>query len=68
VPAQLRDGLRHVTDLAYDTSRIRRELGYAEAVGYEEGLRRSVAWEEATPGAGFGRVDFEADDAALKLA
>jgi len=28
--------------IVYDTSRIRRELGYAEPVSYEEGLRRTL--------------------------
>jgi nucleoside-diphosphate-sugar epimerase len=30
-------------DIAYDTSRIRQELGYKEPVEYEEGLRRTLA-------------------------
>jgi nucleoside-diphosphate-sugar epimerase len=30
-------------DIAYDTTRIRRELGYVEPVSYEEGLRRTLA-------------------------
>ena len=30
-------------DIAYDTSRIRRELGYSEPVAYEEGIRRTLA-------------------------
>ncbi len=29
-------------DIAYDTTRIRRELGYLEPVSYEEGLRRTL--------------------------
>ena len=29
-------------DIAYDTSRIRRELGYAEAISYEEGMRKTL--------------------------
>ena len=32
-------------DLAADTRRIRRELGYRERVGTAEGLKRAVAWE-----------------------
>jgi hypothetical protein len=28
-----------------DTSRIRRELGYAESVGRSVGLRRAIEWE-----------------------
>jgi nucleoside-diphosphate-sugar epimerase len=30
-------------DIAYDTSRIREELGYQERVSYEEGIRRTLA-------------------------
>lgn len=29
-------------DIVYDTTRIRRELGYEERIGYEEGLRRTL--------------------------
>ena len=29
-------------DIAYDTARVRRELGYTEPVSYEEGLRRTL--------------------------
>lgn len=34
-------------DLVGDTSRIRRELGYAEPVPRAEGLRRAIEWEVA---------------------
>jgi nucleoside-diphosphate-sugar epimerase len=30
-------------DIAYDTTRIRKELGYTEPVSYEEGLKRTLA-------------------------
>ena len=30
-------------DIAYDTARIRRELGYTEIVSYDEGIRRTLA-------------------------
>lgn len=33
--------------LVADSSRIRSELGYAEVMGRDEGLRRTVAWERA---------------------
>jgi len=33
--------------LAIDSSRIRRELGYAEVVPREEGLARTIAWERS---------------------
>jgi nucleoside-diphosphate-sugar epimerase len=29
-------------DIAYDTTRIRKELGYSETVSYEEGLKRTL--------------------------
>ncbi len=49
-----------------DTSALRRELGYSERVAREEGVRRTIAWERATP-AGFVpyRFDYDAEDAAL---
>lgn len=37
--------MRH--HLALDTSRIRQELGFAEIVPEEEGLRRTIEWERA---------------------
>jgi nucleoside-diphosphate-sugar epimerase len=36
-------------DLEVDTSLIRRELGYTEAVSRAEALRRTIAWERAHP-------------------
>lgn len=33
--------------LVVDTTRIRQELGYAEVVGREEGLARTIAWEQS---------------------
>jgi len=33
----------YAQDIAYDTTRIRRELGFIEPVAYEEGIRRSLA-------------------------
>lgn len=35
--------------LFVDTSRIRREVGYEEAVSRSEALRRTVAWERGHP-------------------
>jgi nucleoside-diphosphate-sugar epimerase len=49
-----------------DSTRIRRELGYAEPVARDEALRRTVRWEHqqpnvpGDPGAG----DYAAEDAA----
>ena len=36
-------------ELATDTSRIRRELGYREMVGRSEALRRTIEWELTQP-------------------
>jgi nucleoside-diphosphate-sugar epimerase len=36
-------------DQVLDTSRIRRELGFHEVVGLEEGLERTIRWERAHP-------------------
>lgn len=38
--------------LVVDTTKIRRELGYREIVGREEGLARTIAWEHGGIGAG----------------
>ena len=45
----LRWGIDAEQDMVVDTSRIRRELGYAERVDLEEALRRTIAWERANP-------------------
>jgi hypothetical protein len=56
-------------DLAYDTSRIRSELGYREVVSVDEGLRRTVAWLRAhPPELDAAQYDYAAEDAALALA
>jgi len=38
--------------LAIDTTRIRRDLGYAEPVTREEGIARTIAWERSEAAAG----------------
>jgi nucleoside-diphosphate-sugar epimerase len=50
-----------------ETTRIRRELGYAETVSREEALERAVAWERAHPPEGVdpASFDYAAEDAAL---
>ena len=52
-----------------DTTRIRQELGYAEVVSLEEGLKRTIAWERAHPAADPAAVgamlDYAAEDAVL---
>lgn len=69
LPESLRVGVEEVAeqDLVVDTSRIRRELGYAERLPRSEALRRTVAWERAHPPKerGPSADDYSAEDAAL---
>jgi nucleoside-diphosphate-sugar epimerase len=46
---EIDDENNYEQDIIVDTERIRRELGYREIVSFEEGLRRTVAWEMANP-------------------
>jgi nucleoside-diphosphate-sugar epimerase len=57
-------------DLAYDTSRIREELGYREPVSLDEGLRRSAEWERTHPpeGEASRAAEYVEEDAAVALA
>jgi nucleoside-diphosphate-sugar epimerase len=53
-----------------DTSRIRSELGFSEAVTREDATRRTVEWERTNPPTAFTphQFDYAAEDAALKSA
>ncbi len=69
---QLPPGLRSdALDLSQqyvvDTNRIRRELGYAEEVPFDEALRRTIKWERANPPekVDLEQFDYAAEDAAL---
>jgi len=42
VPTDHDNSFNFAQDIAYDTRRIRAELGYKEIVPYEEGLRRTL--------------------------
>ncbi len=69
LPPHLRDAYHYSQDLAYDTSRIRSELGYKETVSVDEGLRRTIAWLRAQPPAlDAAQYDYAAEDAALRAA
>ena len=63
----LRWGIDAEQDMVVDTSRIRRELGYAERVDLEEALRRTIAWERANPPKEIDpkEFDYAAEDAFL---
>jgi nucleoside-diphosphate-sugar epimerase len=50
LPVMAADGHDFRHDLAYDTTRIRTELGYTEPISYEEGLRRTLdAYNSVSP-------------------
>jgi len=68
IPAHLRIPGNAAQDWVADTSRIRRELGFAERISRDEAIRRTIAWERATPVVGGvlpHRFDYAAEDAAL---
>jgi len=66
LPAHLRDTYLYAQDLAYDTSRIRNELGYKEIVSVDEGLRRTInAIRENPPAIDPPQYDYAAEDAVL---
>ena len=53
-----------------DTSRIRAELGYSEAMALEQALRATIAWERANPPQEVDskQFDYAAEDACLNPA
>jgi nucleoside-diphosphate-sugar epimerase len=70
MPTRLRDSRPDVWDhhLVNETSRIRRELGYREVVGREDGLARALAWYAESPLADPAvppDLDYAAEDEAL---
>lgn len=71
LPASLAPRIDTAQEIVTDTSRMRRELGYAERVPRDEAMRRAVAWERANPPseaerAAFGSTfDAAAEDAVL---
>ena len=72
LPAERAPGhLRSENNLAQhwlaDSQRIREELGYAEVIPLDEGLRRTIAWESQNPPAQVDsrQFDYDAEDKAL---
>ncbi|PWT79578.1 MAG: NAD-dependent dehydratase [Acidobacteria bacterium] len=65
---QLPASFHHQFDLtqqySVDSTRIRRELGYAELIPFEEGLRRTIEWERGNPPSNL-HCDYEEEDEAL---
>lgn len=68
LPASLRrDMFDFSQQYEVDSSRIRRELGYAEVVPFDEALRRTIAWEQTNPPEEISpeNFDYAAEDAVL---
>jgi nucleoside-diphosphate-sugar epimerase len=66
LPKHLLRDLDYRHDVSLSSARIRAELGYSERLPFEEGLRRTIAWERANPpDVGPGPFDYEAEDRAL---
>lgn len=67
LPAHLQSPNNHAQDLVVDSSRIRRELGYAEVTSADDGIARAIAWERAHPPEHVNPkwLDFAAEDAVL---
>jgi nucleoside-diphosphate-sugar epimerase len=67
LPAHLRTSVDTRQDLFASSARLRRELGYVPPIERAGGLRRTIAWERASPPATVdpARFDYAAEDAAL---
>lgn len=65
LPESLRVGFDTSQDYAVDSTRIRRELGYAEAVDFDDALGCTIEWERADPPQSFDG-DYDAEDEVLR--
>jgi nucleoside-diphosphate-sugar epimerase len=67
MPDHLGVDMNTAQSLVVDTTRIREELGYSEAVSQGEGLRRTMEWERAHPSekVDLRAFDYAAEDAVL---
>lgn len=64
LPERMRSTIDAGQDFAVDSQRIRRELGYREAVPFDEALQRTIEWELAHPPESF-ELDYAAEDEVL---
>lgn len=63
LPAHLLLDIETRQHVHLDTSKIRRELGYAERFSTQEAMRRTIEWESANPPENAGRMtDYQAED------
>jgi len=66
-PAHLTPPGNYSQHWVIDSGRIRRELGFAERVGQDEALRRTISWELANPPAvDAAQFNYQAEHEALR--
>lgn len=67
MPEHLRTPNNYAQHLELDTSRIRRELGFAERLSRDDGIARAIAWERTHPPERVSPrwTDFAAEDTLL---
>jgi nucleoside-diphosphate-sugar epimerase len=67
-PAHLRVESNLAQHWVVSSQRIREELGYHEVVSFEEGLRRTIAWEQQNPPSqvDLRSFDYEAEDQVIR--
>jgi len=69
LPRHLQDSYHYAQDLAYDTCRIRGDLGFEELVSVNEGVRQTIAWLRGQPRDNTAaQYDYAAEDVALLAA
>jgi nucleoside-diphosphate-sugar epimerase len=65
-PRQLLQPGNAAQHVVTSSARIRTELGYKEPVDLEEGIRRTIVWEQQNPPASITAFDYEAEDRAMR--
>jgi nucleoside-diphosphate-sugar epimerase len=65
LPARLRQPYDFDQHYVVDSTRIRAELGYEEAIDEATALERTIAWERSNPPAAAAAPDYAAEDEAL---
>jgi len=68
LPRHLQSSHNYMQHILFDTSKIRRELGYYELVDSEEALRLTVEWQREIPpeNSNGHKFDYAAEDAVVR--
>jgi nucleoside-diphosphate-sugar epimerase len=59
-------GMNALQSIDMSSEKIRRELGYAEICPFEEGLKRTIQWENENPPENVPAIDYEQEDRLVK--